>query len=95
MKEVTSETIEVKDSALIEWMYPDIYGKKRQQSEITISLFHVRAANNLNIRFDSDRNGYVLYMDKTKDMDGYCETIEEHCEVGFVPAWNEVEPDKK
>lgn len=94
-KPITRQVIEVPDSAVIEWMYPEIYGKDRPQSEIRISMYHVRATNDLTIRFDSQRNGFVLTMDEFrgeyKDCGTYRESIEHEVEVGFVPAWTEGE----
>ena len=80
--------INVKGSEHITWSYPEIY---KEQDTLTVSLMHTRAADDIKIYFDSNRNGYVILMDKTKyiDDEGRSEVIKENEEVAFVPAWNE------
>ncbi len=56
---------------------------------ILVELMDVRAADDIEITYDFDRDGWVIKMDKTKDMDGYMEIIEEKVEVAFIPAWNQ------
>lgn len=76
----------------IDWMYPNIYpNKEGGLSSIEIMLSHTRASDSILIEFDGDRNGYVIRMDKTKDMGNYSEEIEHKVEVAFIPAWNEVD----
>ncbi len=84
--------MEIRGSANIEWMYPNVYNDAslaQKRDTLTITLMHVRAADSIQIEFDADRNGWVIRMDKTKDMDGYSDVVEEKQEVAFVPAWNE------
>lgn len=78
-------------TARIVWMYPNIYPEEKTLDSITISLCHVRAVSNIKIEFDGNRNGYVIKMDKIKDMGEYIEVVKEDDEVAFIPAWNEEE----
>ncbi len=85
-----AKQIEVDGTAWINWNYPEIYDRDKQDS-LRICLYHTRAANDLTVKFDSERNGYVLYMDKTVCRDGWAETIINDQEVGFINAYNEDE----
>jgi len=73
----------------IDWMYPNIYQSKQALDSITINMCHVRASSSIKIEFCGERNGYVIRMDKTKDMGEYSEVIKEDDEVAFIPAWHE------
>jgi hypothetical protein len=56
--------------------------------EVHVGLTDVRAAEDLVIRFDFDRNGWVLLQEEfTEVADGLMPTGQT-TEVGFVPAWN-------
>jgi len=80
--------IDGEKTARVEWMYPNIY-KDESLDYIEIGLYHVRAADDIRIEFDGERNGYVIRMDRTVEREGHCETIEEKQEVAFIPAWNQ------
>lgn len=69
-------------------MYPNIYPKDKLDS-LTITLFHVRAADSIHIEFDGDRNGWVIRMDRTREKNGMSTVVKEKEEVAFIPAWNE------
>jgi hypothetical protein len=57
-------------------------------TEVRIGLTDVRAADDLIIRFDFERNGWVLLQEEfTEVADGLVPTGQT-TEVGFVPAWN-------
>lgn len=43
----------------ISWSYPEIYDRKKQ-TFLEISLCHTRAADSIRIKYDSERNGYVI-----------------------------------
>jgi hypothetical protein len=88
----------------VEWMYPEIYGKDIDgtplpRSVLKIGLMHTRAANDIEIEYDSDRDGYVIYQMVTvgwKEVEGLegrnCyEPIEKRKEKAFIPAWDEEE----
>ena len=84
-----SYKMDIRNSARIDWMYPNIYPDKGRLDSITINLMHVRASDAIQIEFDGDRNGYVIRMDKTaRDECGFY-PVEEKVEVAFIPAWNE------
>jgi hypothetical protein len=68
--------------------YPDISNRDENNLFVRIGLDHVRASDDIMIYFDGPRNGYVVLMDKTKDMGNYMDEVEEKQEVAFIPAWN-------
>lgn len=77
----------------IELAYPRTEGNPNR---VSIGLSDVRAADDLAVEYDFERDGWVLRMDKVREettASGSChmETIEGLAEVAFVPAWNEVE----
>lgn len=80
--------MDIGKSEHLEWMYPNIYDKE-PLDKLTVSLYHTRAANSFTIEFHSERNGFVIRMDKTKDTESGCETVEKDVEVAFIPAWLE------
>ena len=66
------------------------YPRVRKAQSVRVSLFDVRAADDIVISFDFARNGWVIRMDSTHDDDsGIIKIVEEGVEVAFVPAWNE------
>ena len=80
-----TETIGQQKNVRVVWWYPDIYNAKHW---LTVSLMHTRAADDLHIRFDSERDGWVITMDRTRDGEGYMETIVDKEQMAFIPAWN-------
>lgn len=88
-KVATEKPIEVEGSRKIDWMYPEIYGDK--PDFLRIALYHVRAANNIEIEYNSSRNGWVIFQQITvglQEVDGCTDSIEKRKEVAFVPAWD-------
>lgn len=88
------QSIDLYSSATIDWhagIYPD------DQTVLTVALMHVRAANDIEIEYSSDRDGWVIYQSVTVGYtEGECrEPIEERREKAFIPSWDadEVEPD--
>jgi hypothetical protein len=84
-------TIKIDDlnpDACVELWYPS----DSAPQTVTITLYHVCAADDLRVRFDFERNGYRISMDRTKAVPGGMDVVEEDAEVAFVPAWNEVDP---
>lgn len=71
----------------IMWSYPEIYDRSKQ-STLTISLGHTRAADNIRIKYDSERDGWVIeqasVFEWNKD-DSVCDPNWQ--EVAFVKAW--------
>jgi len=80
--------IELPGSAHIEWMYPNIYGDEKRD-RISIGLCHVRAANDITIEYNAERDGWVIMMNETREVPGGAETVKEDVEVAFIPAWLE------
>ena len=84
------QVIEAEEGLDVEFWYPDLrYGPTKEY--VRISLSHVRAADFITIRYDGVRDGWAIYMDKTKDADGYGEVVLIDEEVAFIPSWNEAE----
>jgi hypothetical protein len=82
----------------IDWMYPEIYGKDQPRSVLKIGLYHVRAADDIEIEYHSDRDGYVIYQTvtigwKLNTVENYWEGIEERREKAFIPACDEDQID--
>lgn len=81
--------IEVRGSAKIDWMYPNIYGDS--PDVLRIALYHVRAANNIEIEYNSQRDGWVVYQQVTtgfREIGGCMDSVEKRKEVAFIPAWD-------
>jgi hypothetical protein len=79
---------EVKDRvAHFEFLYPGATEKK--VTKIQIGVECVRAIDDITVKFDLERNGYVICMDKcTYDGHDGFDVIKEEQEVAFIPAWN-------
>lgn len=75
------------DELSVELWYPTI----RKAKSVRVSLYDVRAADDLLIRFDHDRNGWVIAMDLTRYESGTMTVVEAEQEVAFVPAWNDAD----
>ena len=56
---------------------------------VHVSLIDVRAADDLIISYDFDRDGWRIGMDRTRYTPGLMEVVTENEEVAFIPAWNE------
>ncbi len=66
--------------------YPRIEGNT---NTIRLELGDVRAADDLIITFDFERNGWRIGMDTTRQTTFGMDTIDQDQEVAFIPAWNE------
>lgn len=70
--------------------YPDF---APNPNEVIVGLTHTRAADDVVVSFDFERNGWVIRMDRGywTNGDPYDEwtTTEERAEVAFLPAWND------
>ena len=78
--------MDVKGTKEIGWMYPDIYGTDKPRDFLRIVLYHVRAANDIEIEYNSERDGWVIYCQVSLG-----NGIEERREKAFIPAWDEDE----
>ena len=89
-------TVEIKDGR-VDWMYPDIYAGENPRSVLRIGLYHVRAADDIEIEYDGERDGYVIYRTVTTGHVEYSvgcyEPIEKRKELAFIPAWDEEEAE--
>ena len=75
------------DELSVELWYP----LQRKAKAVRVSLYDVRAADDLLIRFDHDRDGWVIAMDLSHDdHSGIIKVVEAEQEVAFIPAWNEL-----
>lgn len=87
--------VEMKEGR-IDWMHPEIYAGN-PRSVLRIGLYHVRAADDIEIEYNSERDGYVIYRTVTVGWTeptaekNYHEPIEKRKEVAFIPAWDEEE----
>lgn len=71
---------------MVELWYPT----DAEPQQVTISLYHVRAADDVRVRFDFARNGWRVSMDRTVAIPGGGrDVVEPDVEVAFVPAWIE------
>jgi hypothetical protein len=94
----TMTDIEVSGDANIDWMYPSIYAEDGPRNFLRIGLMHVRAANDIEIEYDSDRDGWLIFQIITtgfklveSEKGNYYEPIEDRREMAFIPAWAEDE----
>ena len=65
--------------------YPEIY--KPDRTTVELDICHVRAAENIRVSYESDRDGWVI---ERPDMPNYnAETADEMpwIEVAFVQSW--------
>jgi hypothetical protein len=93
--------IDLWGSGAISWV-AGIYPEDR--TVLRVGLFHTRAADDIEIEYDSERDGWVIYRtvtvgwtDPTPEK-GYYDSIEKRKELAFIPAWDDEEvsePDGK
>ena len=86
--------IDIWGSAQIGWfagIYPD------NRTVLKVGLYHVRAADDIEIEYDSERDGWVIYRtvtvgwtDPTPEK-GYYDSIEKRKEVAFIPSLDDEE----
>jgi hypothetical protein len=80
--------MDVRDNVNIDWYYPNIYKEKGPLNYIEIGLMHVRASDNIRIKYDSDRDGWVIEQSSIFEFDvddNICD--EDWQEVSFIKAW--------
>lgn len=74
--------------ASFDFIYPRSEDDRVQS--LTVGLEDVRAANDITIRFDFERDGWVITSGtKFMWMDGEDATDDRPEEVGFIPSWSE------
>jgi hypothetical protein len=86
--------IDLWGSAQIGW-FAGIYPEDR--TVLKVGLYHVRASDDIEIEYDSGRDGWVIYRTVTVGWTeptpekNYYEPIEKRKEVAFIPSWDEEE----
>lgn len=80
--------------AQVDLWYPNV--QDGETSEVRVGLVSVRAADDIVIRYDFDRDGWAILMERTIDRGDWMEETGIWDEMAFVPAWNERhgDPDK-
>lgn len=76
-------------------VYLDLYYPrlKENPSEIVIALMDVRAAQDIHVKYDFDRDGWVISKDMSDDLN--LDAEEDMREVAFIPAWHTKEGETK
>jgi hypothetical protein len=81
------DTVTYTEPMHVELAYPRIEGNP---DAIIVSLSDVRAADDLTIKYDFERDGWVISRDILDQLDDLqASEITEHIEVAFVPAWSD------
>lgn len=85
---------EVEGTVNIDWMYPEIYGTDKPRDVLSIELYHTRAANGLEIEYNSDKDGWDIFQiipvgDFKQRDEGYWSKDDKKKLIAFVPAWDE------
>lgn len=75
-----------KDTIKVDLEYPRSEGRAKK---IIVSLIDTRAADSIVIEYDFERDGWVIKMDETREVDWGMEVVKPEQEVAFIPAWNE------
>ena len=78
-------------TANIEWSYPRIGTCGEPMDGIRINLSRTRAVNDLIVRFDGEKDAWILYGSfPTQDGDDF-----EERPVGIIPEWDDSKPYDK
>lgn len=97
MKELKNP--EVLDEATLEYQRTNENDRNGQPCGVLVSLSDVRAADDLFIRYDFERDGWTIWQQRLIERDGYSESTDIWVEVAFVEAWQFEEspnnPDRK
>ncbi len=72
------------DTVAVHMLYPRSEGHVRR---VVVGMECVRAADNITITYDFERDGYAITQEVCKEGDGCMEPTGEIREVAFVPAW--------
>lgn len=91
-EEPKTGTVDVQGDVYLQWHYPEIYDREKQNT-VTLSMYHVRADDPLRIKYDSERDGWVIEQKTWLNHGdgpglGY-EDLEEWREVAFVQSWSQ------
>ncbi len=74
------KNIEINGSASIDWIYPEIYGNEKAKDTITLALSHTRAAADIQIQYDSEKDGWEI----SRTLKNGQRRL-----LAFIPAWSE------
>lgn len=75
------------DSLQVDLWYPEVDEKGVSKTEIAVGLTHVRAADDIYIRYDFQRDGWSISQQPTVEQDGFREEAGGPVEVAFLEAW--------
>ena len=73
--------MEINKTEKIEWYYPEIYDKDKLD-HIEVKMFHTRASDGIRIKYESERDGYIIEQPIWKDG-----LIIDWKEVYFAESW--------
>lgn len=77
----------------VEMMYPDIYEKSpANRGTVTLGLCHVRAADDIRISYESDRDGWVIEQASKFTIEEGEDPDWDWQEVAFIQAWARERP---
>lgn len=68
----------------VDLSYPEI---EPNPDAVRVGLEDVRAADDIMIRYDFDRDGYAITRERTRWVDQRIQRTGEVVEVAFIPAW--------
>lgn len=83
IREVDTLNVMDVDTLSVDLWYPR---QENRYTSIKINLMDVRAANDIEISYDFDRDGWVIKSDLCNPNKPY-ECQDEYYEVAFIPAW--------
>lgn len=73
------------DTIHVDWMYP---GVEDNATHLQLGMCHVRAADDIRIRYDFDRDGWSVEQSKWFEWDADDEECDpDWQEVAFIKAW--------
>ena len=78
--------VEIDGRAIITWSYPEIYDRSKQDF-LEIYLSHTRATDPIRIKYDSERNGWVIEQPKRLSWSADEEPDCKWTEVAFLESW--------
>lgn len=73
------DNIEIKGSKFLDWVYPEIYDNP---DYLEISLIHTRASDGIRVKYESERDGFIIEQPVWKDG-----LIVDWTEVYFAKSW--------
>ena len=78
---------DVEGSQFIEWNYPEIYDRKKQDW-LVINLSHTRASDGIRLKYDSERAGWIIEQPSDPSWKPGEELDCHWQEVAFVESWS-------